>query len=358
VRKGLLLINLGTPDAPETGAVRRYLREFLSDPRVLDMSPLGRFFLLNFVILPLRPSKSAHAYRAIWTPEGSPLLVHSRALEAAVRERLGGEYVVALGMRYGNPSIPAALEALKAQDVRELVVCPLYPQQAASTTGSSLAHTYATLGEGWEVPPVWVVPPFHDHPAFLDAFAAVGHEAIAAARADHVLFSFHGLPERQVRKSDPTGQHCLASATCCDALSRVNRTCYRAQCFATARALAQRLGLAPEGFSVSFQSRLGRVPWVRPYTDEVLPQLAQRGVRRLAVMSPAFVADCLETLEELAIRAREQFLGLGGEELTLVPSLNTTPLWVEAVVRLVREADAAGRAPGAYAPGTSRLSSG
>jgi protoporphyrin/coproporphyrin ferrochelatase len=340
-KKGLLLVNLGTPDAPEAGPVRRYLREFLSDPRVLDIHPVGRWLLLNLVILPVRPARSAEAYRKIWMKEGSPLLVHSRALAAAVAGRLAGEYEVELAMRYGHPSLPEAVKALRERGVREFIVLPLYPQEATSSTSSTLARAYEVLAEPWDVASVRVVPAFHDHPGFLDAFAQVARPVIAEARAEHVLFSYHGLPERHMRKSDPTGRHCLASAGCCDVLTEVNRHCYRAQCFATTRALVERLELPAGGYSVSFQSRLGRTPWIKPYTDVVLPELAAQGVKRLAVMCPAFVADCLETLEEVGLRAREQFLACGGESLTLVPSLNAHPAWVDAVVRLAREADGA-----------------
>ncbi|CAM3508211.1 ferrochelatase [Corallococcus sp. ZKHCc1 1396] len=338
-KRGLLLINLGTPDAPESGPVRRYLREFLNDPRVIDIHPVGRWFLLNLFILPFRPAKSAEAYRKVWTQEGSPLLVYGRALEAAVAERLKGDYEVALAMRYGNPSLPDVIARLKAKGVSEFTVLPLYPHEAASSASSSLARTYEVLAEGWDVPNVRAVPAFFDDAGFLDAFASVARPVIDEARADHVLFSFHGLPERHMRKSDPTGQHCLASAGCCDVLGDANRHCYRAQCFDTARSLARRLALPEGGYTVSFQSRLGRTPWVKPYTDVVLPELAARGVKRLAVMCPAFVADCLETLEEVGIRAKEQFVEAGGEALTLVPSLNAHPEWVDAVVRLVRASD-------------------
>jgi ferrochelatase len=338
-KKGVLLVNLGTPDAPEPGPVRRYLREFLSDPRVLDIHPVGRWLLLNFIILPVRPGKSAEAYQKVWSKEGSPLLVHSRALAAAVAERLRGEYEVELAMRYGNPSLPDAVKALRARGVKEFILLPLYPQEATSSTSSTVARAYEVLAEPWDALPVRVVPAFHDHPGFLDAFAEVARPVIAEARADHVLFSYHGLPERHMRKSDPSGQHCLSSASCCDVLTDVNRHCYRAQCFATTRGLAERLGLAPGGYTLSFQSRLGRTPWIKPYTDLVLPELAKKGVKRLAVMCPAFVADCLETLEEVGLRAREQFIESGGESLTLVPSLNAHPAWVDTVVRLVRETD-------------------
>jgi len=338
---GLLLVNLGTPDAPETGPVRRYLREFLSDPRVIDIPALARALLLNFVILPFRSPKSAEAYRKIWTERGSPLLYHSQDLAAGVRAALPG-WKVELGMRYGNPSIASALARLGPVD--RLVILPLYPQYASASTGSSLEEVFRVLSRSAVVPPVTSVDAFYDEPMFLDAFASVGRAA--AERADHVLFSFHGLPERQVKATDPTGAHCLASASCCDAIVEANRQCYRAQCYATARGIATRLALPAEKWSVSFQSRLGRTPWIKPWTDEVLPELAQRGVKNLAVFSPAFVADCLETLEELAIRAKDQFIGLGGSSLTLVPSLNSEPAWCDAVVALAkRQVEAAGATP-------------
>jgi protoporphyrin/coproporphyrin ferrochelatase len=336
--RGLLLVNLGTPNAPESGPVRRYLREFLSDPRVIDIPAVGRWLLVNLFILPFRPAKSAAAYRKVWTPEGSPLLVFSRALETAVRVRLGASFQVALAMRYGEPSIPKVLGALREAGVTELTVFPLYPQYAASSTGSSLEKVFEELKGQWNVPTVHTVPPFFAESVFLDAFAQVARPVLADSRADHVLFSFHGLPERQIRKSDAGGTHCLSSVSCCDALVAQNRFCYRAQSFHTARELARRLGLAPEAYSVSFQSRLGRTPWIGPYSDEVIPVLAQRGVRRLAVMCPAFVADCLETLEEVALRGRDQFLAAGGESLTLVPSLNAHPAWVDAVIALSERA--------------------
>jgi ferrochelatase len=333
---GVLLINLGTPEAPRSGPVRKYLREFLSDPRVLDINPVGRKLLLEGVILPLRPQKSAAAYRKIWTERGSPLLVESLALVEKVREALGAEVPVELGMRYGNPSIASALGRLSAARTSRLVVAPLYPQYSSAATGSSLEEVYRITGAFEVVPNLSVLPPFYADPGFLDAFARQGEPVLARDRPDHVLFSFHGLPERQVKRSDPTAAHCLQSASCCDRMVDANRDCYRAQSFATARALAHRLGLAQGRFTVCFQSRLGRTPWIRPYTDQVIPELAARGMPRLAVFCPAFVADCLETLEEIGLRARDQFLALGGESLSLVPSLNASPAWVSALTALLR----------------------
>jgi ferrochelatase len=248
-------------------------------------------------------------------------------------------------MRYGQPSIASALDRLAAAGVDELTVLPLYPQYAASSTGSTLEELYRQVSARWVVPGITVVPPFFHEAGYLDSFVAVGAPALAAARPDHVLFSFHGLPERQVKKASA---HCFTSDACCDAIVPANRHCYRAQCYATARALAARLGL--ESWSVSFQSRLGRDPWIRPFTDLVLPELHASGKRRVAVFCPSFVADCLETLEEIGIRAREQWHGLGGEELTLIPSLNAHPRWVEAVVELALRSSPAAPAAAAEMP--------
>jgi len=333
---GLLLCNLGTPAEPTTASVRRYLRQFLADPRVLDIHPVGRWLLLNLIILPLRSSKSAAAYRKIWSERGSPLLWHSQDLVAAVREQLGPDWAVELGMRYGHPSIGSALEKLRSAGADRVVVFPLYPQYAVSSTGSTVAEVFRLAARPWSPPSLTFVEAFYDDPGFIEAFAAVGGPILKSAEPDHVLMSFHGLPERHMRKTDATGRHCLAGADCCDRIVSANRNCYRAQCFATARALAGGLGLAEGSWSVSFQSRLGRTPWIHPYTDVVIPRLAAEGRKRLVVFSPAFVADCLETVEEIGMRAKEQFLAAGGEQLTLVPSLNATPAWVDAVVALAR----------------------
>jgi ferrochelatase len=342
-RTGVLLLNLGTPDSPRTADVRRYLREFLSDPRVLDINPLGRWALLNLIILPFRPAKSGAAYQSIWGSagtvdgSGSPLLVHSRQLAEGVQRALGPEYLVVLGMRYGSPSIPAALAQLQAADLEKITVLPLFPQYSSAATGSAVDRVYEIAGKAWNVPPLDTLGAFYEAPGFIDAFATVARPHLDAFKPDFVLFSYHGLPERHMAKSDPTGAHCLKSAGCCDSIVSANRNCYRAQCFATTRALAAALALPAERHSVSFQSRLGRTPWIHPYTDQVLPELARAGKKRLAVMCPAFVADCLETVEEIGIRAKEQWRGLGGEELLLVPSLNAAPAWIEAVAAMVRD---------------------
>lgn len=335
---GLLLVNLGTPDAPETGAVRRYLAEFLTDWRVIDVRAWLRYLLVFFFILPFRPRRSAEAYRKIWTPEGSPLLRHAEGLAEKLRARLGPEIPVAVGMRYGQPSIDAALDRLTEAGADRVVVVPLYPQFSASATGSAIEAVLRAAARRWNTPYLSVVPPFFDHPAFLQAVAERARPVLRDQEPDHVVLSFHGLPERQVRRSDLSGgAHCLQSPGCCDQLQSHNRFCYRAQCFATARLLTEQLGLSDDGWTLTFQSRLGRDPWLQPHTDRVLADLARGGVRRVVVLSPAFVADCLETLEELAIRGQETFQAAGGEELVLVPSLNASDDWADALLEIVQE---------------------
>ncbi len=349
-RWGFLLLNLGTPDSPSIPDVRRYLREFLSDPRVIDISPLGRWLLLNLIILPTRPKQSARAYRKIWTDRGSPLLVHGRDLAGKVREALGGEIQVELAMRYQNPSIAASLEAFRRRGVDQIVVFPLFPHYSSAAWGSAVEKLFEEAGRRWNLPTIQVVPPFYEHPAFIDAFAAVARPILDEMEPDLVVMSYHGLPERHCVKSDESrGGHCLRSGSCCDAIVPANRNCYRAQCFATSRALAERLGLDDKAWEVTFQSRLGRSPWIRPYTDIRLNELAESGVGRVAVFSPSFTADCLETLEEIGIRAKEDFVAHGGNELRLIPSLNSEDVWVRAILEITRETSAmssVARAPG------------
>jgi ferrochelatase len=333
-RPGLLLLQLGTPDSPRVRDVCRYLREFLTDPRVLDIPAPARWLLVHAVIAPFRGPRSAHAYASIWGPEGSPLLVHSRALQAAVAKELGETWLVELGMRYGRPSVAEAAARLAAAAVDEVTLLPLFPQYASSSSGSALERALRELAAAGNVPALRSVTDFHDDPGFIEAQAALARPVLAELRADHVLFSYHGLPERHVRRSDPTGRHCLGAPDCCAAPVPANRFCYRAQCAATTRALARALRLAPDRHSMSFQSRLGRTPWIRPFTDEVLPELARRGVRRLAVLCPSFVADCLETLEEIGMRGRDQWAELGGEAFALVPCVNAAPGFASALAAM------------------------
>lgn len=337
MKTGVLLVNLGSPEAPTASAVRTYLREFLGDPRVIDIPGPLRWLLLNAVILPFRPKKSAEAYSKVWTSRGSPLLVHSRAFAAKLQDMLGDSHRVALAMRYGKPSIPDTLgELLRGEPLKDLVIFPLYPQYASSSTGTVVEAVLRAVAPLWNVPALRTIPPFFDHPAWLDAMAANAAPRLAEFNPDHVLFSYHGLPERQIRKSESAAGHCLSpDDSCCARVDDRNAFCYRAQSFATTRALARRLGLPDAKTSTAFQSRLGRTPWIRPYTDEVMVTLARQGVRRLAVFSPSFVADCLETLEEIALRAAETFREAGGERLELIPALNAADAWVRAATGLI-----------------------
>ena len=296
-------MQLGTPDAATPAAVRRYLREFLGDPRVIDLPALPRRLLLEAVILPTRPRASAEAYAKIWTDEGSPLLVHSRALRDDLGAALGRDFAVELGMRYGEPSLRDGLRRLEERGVREVLALPLFPQWAEASGGSALAALFDEPAAG-RLASLRALPPCFDLPGFAEAWRALAAPRLERFRPDHVLFSYHGLPERQVRRADRDGEHCLLQPDCCEAPGPALSHCYRAQCFATTRALAAALELSPQQHSSAFQSRLGRTPWIRPYTDHVLPELAGSGVRRLAVLCPSFVADCLETLEEIGLRAR------------------------------------------------------
>ncbi len=331
-RHGLLLTNLGTPDDPQTPAVRRYLAEFLWDRHVLDINPVGRWLLLHGIILRTRPSKSAHAYQKVWTDRGSPLMFHSQDLTAAVQAALGPEWKVSLGMRYGNPSLEAGLAELSG--VESITVLPLYPQYASASTYSTLERLDELLAKHSPRPTLKVVRDFYADPGFIDAQAAVAKDALAAFKPDRILYSFHGIPERHLTNIHPD---VCKFATCCDAVTAKNALCYRAQAFATARALATSLN-DPHPPLVAFQSRLGKIPWIRPYTDEVLTTLPKQGIKRLAILCPSFTADCLETLEEIGLRAKEDFIAAGGEDLIAIPCVNSHPRWVEAVVDLARTA--------------------
>ena len=333
-RVGILLINTGSPDAPETAETRTYLRQFLSDPRVIDIAPWKRWLLLNLVILPFRPKHSAHAYRQIGTDGGSPLLVNSRAFRDALAPLLP-QAEIEIAMAYGNPSVPEVMNSLIEKGVDRIVAAPMFPQYASATFGSVLEAVYGAAGKLKFVPPISALPPFYKDAGFLDAWAEVARLQLDKFKPDHTLFSFHGLPERQIHKCDPTHAHCLIAAQCCERFREANPNCYRAHCFATAQGLTERLGLAQDRFTLCFQSKIGRIPWLTPATDQEIVRRAKEGLKRLAILSPAFVADCLETLEELGLRAKGDFLAHGGEAFHLVSSLNDHPSWVKAMANLI-----------------------
>jgi ferrochelatase len=331
-------LNLGTPDAPEPEAVGRYLKQFLMDKRVIDIPWPLRWFLVNVMIVPRRKHLSSENYRTVWTERGSPLLMHLRDLALALESRLQNRFELAIAMRYGNPSIDEGLKALAEKGVKEVRVLPLYPQYAESTTLSSIEECEAAarrLKRDQKIElALEFITSFHDHPEFVAASLEVALPYLQAHKPDHLLFSFHGLPERQLKRVASCGEQCLTAPDCCAVLTERNSECYRAQCFSSARAMATGLGLKDHEWSVSFQSRLGRTPWIRPYTDDVLKELAEQGVRKLAVAMPSFTADCLETLEEIAVRGSETFREHGGESLLAIPCLNSHPRWIEAVEKL------------------------
>ena len=334
-KQGVLLVNLGSPDSTSVADVRRYLREFLMDPRVLDMPWLLRAFVVHAFILPSRPKHSAEAYGKIWTPEGSPLVVTSRNVQCKLQQRLGADVPVELAMRYQNPGIRSALASLRAQGVSDLLVVPLFPHYAMSSYETAAVRAQELAAQVAPGMQLKIAPPFFNDPAYIQALVASASDSLAADY-DHLLFSFHGLPERHLRKADPTGCHCLKTPDCCERQSPAHQTCYRAQCFATVRAFSKAAVLPPGKFSVAFQARLGSDPWLKPYTDAELVRLAESGVKKLLVICPAFVCDCLETLEEVAMRGRETFLAAGGEEFTVIPCLNEHPQWLHALETLVR----------------------
>jgi ferrochelatase len=334
-RRGVLLINLGSPDSTSVSDVRKYLREFLMDERVIDAPWPIRWGIVHLAILPRRPVQSAHAYEKIWTPEGSPLVVTSRNVQRAIQKRVGNDFAVELAMRYQNPGIEPAIVRLRERGVTDLLVFPLFPHYAMSSFETAVVcaqEAAARVAPGMRLN---IAAPYFDDPDYIAALAASAEDYLQTGY-DHLLFSFHGLPERHLRKADPTGSHCLASPDCCETPHPAHRTCYRAQCFATVRAFVQAAGVPAEKYSIAFQSRLGRDPWLKPYTDVELARLAANGVKKLLVMCPAFVSDCLETLEEIALGGRKTFLAAGGHSYTLIPCLNEHPRWLAALESLLR----------------------
>jgi ferrochelatase len=335
-KTGVLLINLGTPRGPGLSAVRRYLKEFLSDPYVIDLPTPLRQLLLYGLILPFRAKKSARAYQSIWTDAGSPLLIHMQALRAALSEQLGSSFLVSLGMRYEYPSLAEGLKILLAASCSQLIIFPVFPQYSKAATETALRKVEQLLTQ-WKVSiPVLIKPYFFDEPLYIDALAAAIRENKPEFGSNHYLFSYHGLPERQLAK-----EPCQASG--CDRIidcpldSSQNKMCYRAQCFMTSHLLSKQLQLSREQYSVTFQSRVGGAQWIRPYTDQTLVTLAERGIKNITIACPSFVVDCLETLEEIGIRAREQWRSLGGQNLHLIPSLNSHPIWINALAKMIND---------------------
>ncbi|MDR3695612.1 ferrochelatase [Mucilaginibacter sp.] len=334
-KKGVLLVNLGTPDSPETRDVRKYLDEFLMDPRVIDINPVSRALLVKGIIAPFRSPKSAKLYKAIWHDKtGSPLLYYSQLQHKLLQERLGGEYMVELAMRYQTPSIESALNRMKAALVENIQVIALFPQYASASTGSVYDKVMELVRKWQTIPSISFVNSFHDNELMIETFANNGKK-YKPETYDHILFSFHGLPQRQLIKCDHTGKYCLKVDGCCNTLNDTNKFCYSAQSYDTARLIAEKMKLPKEKYSVCFQSRLGKDPWVQPYTSEVVAKLAAEGKKRLLVFCPAFVADCLETVYEVTVEYGDEFKALGGEHVQLVESLNDSPTWIDALEQMV-----------------------
>lgn len=331
---GVLLVNLGTPDSTQTGDVRKYLREFLMDGRVIDIPFIPRWLLVNLIIAPFRGPKSAAEYRKLWTERGSPLLFHTVDLKEKLVQKLDSKkYQVAMAMRYQNPSIELGLEELMQAKVKKIIVVPLFPQYASATNGSVMDKVME-IAQTWQnIPEFSFISNFLEHPLFLEAWTELGKEKMALEKYDRFVFSYHGLPERQIGKASVEG-YCQLGA-CCNKYGAKNQFCYRAQCFHTTRLLAEKLGIPMEMTQTCFQSRLGKDPWVQPYTEDVIHQLAKDGVKKVLVFSPAFVADCLETTIEVGQEYQEEFLELGGEKWDLVPSLNSRETWVNCLQDLI-----------------------
>lgn len=338
-KRAVILLNLGSPDSTATKDVHKYLMEFLMDKRVIDYPWLFRKILVGGLIVPFRAAKSAEAYETIWTKEGSPLIVLSQRLREALQGQLDAPIEIA--MRYGNPSMEAAYEAVlkRMPDVEEVIAIPLYPHYAMASYETAVEYA-ETIHRRKKYPfRLNFIKPFYNDPAYLKALSELIRPYLAT-EYDHILFSYHGVPGRHIQKTDPTKTHCLCSADCCDSASSAHATCYRHQCLATTKEMVRQLSI-PEGkYSNSFQSRLGK-GWLEPFTDIRLEEMPKEGIKKLLILCPAFVSDCLETLEEIAIRGKETFLNAGGETYAMIPCLNVDPLWVRALAGWV-EAYSAG----------------
>lgn len=331
MKRGLLLINLGSPESTDPKDVKRYLGEFLMDERVIDLDYWKRWLLVKGIILNTRPKKSAAAYEKVWTPEGSPLIVISKNLSDKVQLLLGTDTPVELGMRYGNPSILDALKRLKAKGVTDLFIVPLYPQYAMSTTETveekvkdDLAHMNWSVKHDFQ-------PPFYNDARYIQSLSDSIAERIDINNYDKILFSYHGIPERHIYKTDKTGL-CKIDGSCCNTPSEAHKRCYRHQCLETTEKTIEQLGWDKEKTLSTFQSRLGRAEWLKPYTANTLEELPSNGVKKIAVITPAFVADCLETIEEIGMEGKEEFLHAGGEQYDVVPCLNDRDDFAECIV--------------------------
>ncbi|WGK65736.1 ferrochelatase [Croceiramulus getboli] len=329
MNKGVLLVNLGSPDSTDPKDVKKYLGEFLMDERVIDVPKWARTLLVKGIILNTRPKQSAKAYQKIWWEEGSPLIVLSERLQAKVQQEV--DIPVALAMRYGTPNILSGLKELDEQGVDEVLIIPLYPQFAMATTETILVLAEELRQEHFQHMTISEVPAFYQRPEYIAALSHSIREHLEGVDYEHLLFSYHGVPERHIRKSDITKSHCKIDGSCCVTPSPAHQYCYRHQCYETTRLVAEYLQLEPDTYSTSFQSRLGFDPWLQPYTDRTIERFGKEGLKKMAIVTPAFVSDCLETLEEIAMEGEEIFHEAGGKEFTTIPCLNDRPEWIQVV---------------------------
>lgn len=331
-------MNLGSPDSTKVKDVRRYLNQFLMDEKVIDIPYLSRLLLVKGIIAPFRAPKSAEAYRTIWTSDSSPLVELTKQLRSALQLQLDAP--VEIAMRYGNPSIEAAFENLLKieKDIDEVIAIPLYPHYAMSSYETAVDNAKEVHRAKKYKFKLDFIKPYYNEEHYIDALAE-NIRPYLQQEHDHILFSYHGIPERHLQKSDTTGCHCLKTADCCNVSSPAHATCYRHQCLTTMKLVAEKLNLPESKYSFSFQSRLGRDPWLKPYTDFRLTDMPKEGIKKLLILCPAFVSDCLETLEEIAIRGKETFMEAGGESYTLIPCLNDHPLWVQALAGWVKQVE-------------------
>lgn len=332
-KTGVLLINLGTPDSPSVANVRSYLSQFLNDPRVIDIPWLLRKVLVNLIIVPFRAPKSAKVYKKVWTDKGSPLLYHSEQARELLQASLDETYEVHLAMRYKHPPIPDVLESMRKKQYSRIIVLPMFPQYASASTGSAMEEVMGVVRKWWVIPEVRFISQYFDHPYYIEAFAEIGRK-YRPADYDHVLFSYHGLPQRHLDKVYQSGL--CDDRDCEHEITDENRFCYKATCYATTRLLAGKLGIPESKYTVCFQSRLDE-GWVKPYSDVVIRDCAKKGMKRLLVFSPAFTADCLETIIEIGEEYQELFHQHGGEKVQLVESLNDHPLWIKCLKDLVTQ---------------------
>lgn len=333
-KTGVLLINLGTPDSPSVSDVRSYLSQFLNDPRVIDIPWILRKILVNLIIVPFRAPKSAKIYQKLWTANGSPLLYYSKRTQELLQEQLGESFDVHLAMRYKNPSIEAVLEQMRIANYQTIVVVPMFPQYASASTGSALEEVMRVIKTWWVIPELKIISQYYNHPDFIDAFVQRGRQ-YRLEDFDHILFSYHGLPERQVDKV--YNQGLCGDHDCETIVTEENKYCYKATCYATTRMLAQALNIPKDKYTVAFQSRLDQ-KWIKPFSDDIVRECAKKGMKRILVFSPAFTADCLETIIEIGDEYQEIFHAHGGEKVQLVESLNDHPQWIKCLKELVLNA--------------------